>query len=40
MARARLASWTPLPMLGLFALFAILPALLPWIGGYTYLGTE
>ncbi len=39
-ARARLASWAPPPMLGLFALFAILPALLPWIGGYTYLGTE
>ena len=38
--RARLASWAPPPMLGLFALFAVLPALLPWIGGYTYLGTE
>jgi branched-chain amino acid transport system permease protein len=39
-ARARLNAWTPLPMLGMFALFAVLPALLPWIGGYTYLGTE
>ena len=27
-------------MLGMFVLFLILPALLPWIGGYTYLGTE
>lgn len=32
--------WTPPPMLGLFALFLILPPVLPWIGGYTYLGTE
>ena len=24
----------------MFALFVVLPALLPWIGGYTYLGTE
>ncbi len=35
-----LAAWTPPPMLGMFALFLVLPALLPWIGGYTYLGTE
>lgn len=27
-------------MLGVFVLFLVLPALLPWIGGYTYLGTE
>jgi branched-chain amino acid transport system permease protein len=27
-------------MLGMFALFLVLPALFPWIGGYTYLGTE
>ncbi len=27
-------------MLGMFALFLVLPALLPWVGGYTYLGTE
>jgi branched-chain amino acid transport system permease protein len=38
--RSLLAEWTPLPMLGMFALFLVLPALLPWIGGYTYLGTE
>jgi branched-chain amino acid transport system permease protein len=34
------AAWTPRAMLGVFALFLVLPALLPWIGGYTYLGTE
>lgn len=38
--RSFLAAWTPPPMLGMFALFLVLPALLPWIGGYTYLGTE
>ena len=38
--RSRLAEWTPLPMLGMFALFLVLPAIMPWIGGYTYLGTE
>lgn len=38
--RTFLAEWTPLPMLGMFALFLVLPAVLPWIGGYTYLGTE
>jgi branched-chain amino acid transport system permease protein len=27
-------------MLGMFALFLVLPAIMPWIGGYTYLGTE
>jgi branched-chain amino acid transport system permease protein len=27
-------------MLALFGLFLLLPAVLPWIGGYTYLGTE
>lgn len=36
----RLAAWTPLPMLGMFAGFLVLPAVLPLIGGYTYLGTE
>jgi len=35
-----LADWIPPPMLGMFALFLVLPAILPWIGGYTYLGTE
>jgi branched-chain amino acid transport system permease protein len=35
-----LGRWAPPPMLGLFALFLVLPAVLPWIGGYTYLGTE
>ncbi len=38
--RSFLAAWTPPPMLGMFALFLVLPALLPWVGGYTYLGTE
>jgi branched-chain amino acid transport system permease protein len=38
--RAFLADWTPPPMLGMFGFFLVLPALLPWIGGYTYLGTE
>jgi branched-chain amino acid transport system permease protein len=38
--RTFLAEWMPLPMLGMFALFLVLPAVLPWIGGYTYLGTE
>jgi len=27
-------------MLAMFAVFLALPAVLPWIGGYTYLGTE
>jgi branched-chain amino acid transport system permease protein len=27
-------------MVGMFALFLILPPILPWVGGYTYLGTE
>jgi branched-chain amino acid transport system permease protein len=27
-------------MLAMFAVFLVLPAVLPWIGGYTYLGTE
>ena len=35
----RLAAWTPPPMLGMFALFLLLPGVLPWLG-YTYLGTE
>lgn len=35
-----MAAWTPPAMLGVFGLFLVLPALLPWIGGYTYLGTE
>ena len=39
MSRA-LEAWAPAPMLGMFALFLLLPAVLPWIGGYTYLGTE
>ncbi len=38
--RSFLAEWTPMPMLGMFAVFLVLPAILPWIGGYTYLGTE
>ncbi len=37
--RPFLRAWMPLPMLGMFALFAILPAFLPRLG-YTYLGTE
>jgi branched-chain amino acid transport system permease protein len=36
----RLRQWMPPPMLGLFVLFLVLPAVLPWLGGYTYLGTE
>ena len=35
----KLAAWTPPPMLAMFALFLLLPAVLPWLG-YTYLGTE
>jgi branched-chain amino acid transport system permease protein len=35
-----LAAWTPAPMLATFGLFLVLPAILPWIGGYTYLGSE
>lgn len=35
-----LRPWAPPPMLAMFALFLVLPAILPWIGGYTYLGTE
>jgi branched-chain amino acid transport system permease protein len=27
-------------MLAMFGVFLVLPAILPWIGGYTYLGTE
>ncbi len=38
--RSLLREWTPLPMLGMFALFLFLPALMPFLGGYTYLGTE
>jgi branched-chain amino acid transport system permease protein len=34
-----MSRWTPPPMLALFALFLVLPAVLPWFG-YTYLGTE
>ena len=33
-------AWAPRPMLAMFAGFLVLPALLPWLGGYTYLGTE
>lgn len=33
-------AWAPRPMLGMFAGFLVLPAVLPWLGGYTYLGTE
>jgi branched-chain amino acid transport system permease protein len=32
-------AWAPPPMLALFGLFLVLPAVLPWLG-YTYLGTE
>ena len=35
-----MAAWTPPAMLGVFTVFLVLPAVLPWIGGYTYLGTE
>ena len=35
-----MTAWTPPAMLGVFTLFLVLPAVLPWIGGYTYLGTE
>ncbi|HET8577910.1 MAG TPA: branched-chain amino acid ABC transporter permease [Methylomirabilota bacterium] len=38
--RRRLEAWAPPPMLVMFALFLVLPPILPWIGGYTYLGTE
>jgi branched-chain amino acid transport system permease protein len=38
--RRALARWVPVPMLGMFVLFLVLPAVLPWMGGYTYLGTE
>jgi branched-chain amino acid transport system permease protein len=38
--RAALDDWTPPPMLAMFGGFLVLPAILPWIGGYTYLGTE
>jgi len=34
-----LDAWAPRPMLGLFALFLVLPAVLH-LGGYTYLGAE
>src|SRR3990172_7456569 len=37
--RAFLRDWMPAPMLGMFALFLVLPAFLPWLG-YTYLGAE
>ncbi len=37
--RAFLRDWMPAPMLGMFALFLILPVFLPWFG-YTYLGAE
>jgi branched-chain amino acid transport system permease protein len=40
MTKRWLEAWAPLPMLAMFALFLVLPAVLPWIGGYTYLGTE
>jgi len=33
-------AWAPRPMLAMFAVFLVLPAVLPWLGGYTYLGTE
>ncbi|HEV8458098.1 MAG TPA: branched-chain amino acid ABC transporter permease [Methylomirabilota bacterium] len=38
--RGRLEAWTPPLMLAMFGVFLGLPAILPWIGGYTYLGTE
>jgi branched-chain amino acid transport system permease protein len=38
--RRRLEAWAPPLMLAMFAVFLGLPAILPWIGGYTYLGTE
>jgi branched-chain amino acid transport system permease protein len=38
--RRRLDAWTPPLMLAMFGVFLGLPAILPWIGGYTYLGTE
>src|SRR5712691_11824703 len=37
--RSFIHAWMPLPMLGMFAVFAILPDVLPRFG-YTYLGTE
>ncbi len=40
MTRPAMSRWAPLPMLVMFGVFLILPAVLPWIGGYTYLGTE
>jgi len=33
-------AWAPPAMLAMFAAFLALPAVLPWLGGYTYLGTE
>ena len=39
MRRSALDAWAPRPMLGLFALFLVLPAVLH-LGGYTYLGAE
>jgi branched-chain amino acid transport system permease protein len=38
--RGRLEAWTPPLMLAMFGIFLALPPILPWIGGYTYLGTE
>jgi branched-chain amino acid transport system permease protein len=38
--RARLQAWAPPPMLAMFVVFLALPVILPWVGGYTYLGTE
>ncbi len=38
--RRHLEAWAPPLMLVMFAVFLGLPAVLPWIGGYTYLGTE